>query len=242
MGMPVTVHIIDDGALQSDIDAVFDYFTYVDGKFSTYKSESEISLIRLGTVQESEYSSDMKLIFDLSEETKKLTNGFFDIRNSQGEIDPSGIVKGWAIHQAAMILDQSGFLNFYIEAGGDIQVRGKNEKGEFWNVGIQDPFDTNFQKIVKKIYLKNNEGVATSGISVRGNHIYNPKNNDPIHGIMCITVIGPNIYEADRFATAAFAMGKDGINFIEALDGFEAYMISDGAIATYTGGFEIFLS
>jgi thiamine biosynthesis lipoprotein len=46
------------------------------------------------------------------------------------------------------------------------------------------------------------------------------------------------VYEADRFATAAFAMGKRGIYFIEQLPGFEGYMIDASARATFTSGFE----
>jgi thiamine biosynthesis lipoprotein len=51
-------------------------------------------------------------------------------------------------------------------------------------------------------------------------------------------VIGPNVYDADRFATAAFAMGRNGIEFIEKLAGFEGYLIDQERQATYTSGFE----
>ena len=50
-------------------------------------------------------------------------------------------------------------------------------------------------------------------------------------------MIGPNIYDADRFATAAFAMGSSGINFIEGLTGYEGYMINKERVATMTTGF-----
>jgi thiamine biosynthesis lipoprotein len=81
-------------------------------------------------------------------------------------------------------------------------------------------------------------GVATSGTYVRGQHIYNPKNEDqPITDILSLTVIGPDVYEADRFATAAFAMGRSGIDFIEVLSGFEGYMIDKDKQATYTTDF-----
>jgi thiamine biosynthesis lipoprotein len=60
----------------------------------------------------------------------------------------------------------------------------------------------------------------------------------PLQDIVSLTVIGPNVYEADRFATAAFAMGKRGIYFIEQLPGFEGYMIDAAARATFTSGFE----
>jgi thiamine biosynthesis lipoprotein len=55
--------------------------------------------------------------------------------------------------------------------------------------------------------------------------------------IVGLTVIGPNIYEADRFATAAFAMGREGIMFIENLAGFEGYMIDQHGQATFTSHF-----
>lgn len=81
-------------------------------------------------------------------------------------------------------------------------------------------------------------GVATSGTYVRGQHIYNPKKDGtPITDIVSLTVIGPDICTADCYATAAFAMGTEGITFIENLDGFEGYMIDKDRQATYTSGF-----
>ena len=52
--------------------------------------------------------------------------------------------------------------------------------------------------------------------------------------------MGPNVLEADRFATAAFAMGREGIHFIESLKGFEGYAIDAKGIATMTSGFEVY--
>ena len=53
-----------------------------------------------------------------------------------------------------------------------------------------------------------------------------------------LTVIGPNVYEADRFATAAFAMGREGLRFIEEQPGLEGYMIDRSGMASYTSGFD----
>jgi thiamine biosynthesis lipoprotein len=81
--------------------------------------------------------------------------------------------------------------------------------------------------------------VATSGTYARGRHIYNPKAAEPLTDeIVSLTVVGPDIYEADRFATAAFAMGAAGIQFIEQLDGFEGYQIDRQGQATLTTGFK----
>jgi FAD:protein FMN transferase len=234
MGMSITIEVVDDTVTQDDLDKVFAYFVSVDDTFSTYKATSEISKINRGELLVAQYSEDMKTILALSEQTKKDTRGYFDIQHN-GMYDPSGIVKGWAIQNAAHMLEAWGFRHFYVDAGGDIQVSG-NKEGRPWRVGIRNPF--NRTEHVKVLALTN-RGIATSGTAIRGQHIYDPYNpNTMLLEVVSITVIGPNIYEADRFATAAFAMGKKGIQFIEKLAGFEGYMIDAHARATFTSGFE----
>ena len=242
MGMPITVFIADHSATEkakeSALKEVFDYFTYVDKKFSTYKEDSEISRINRKEIKENEYSEDMKIVFALSKKTRLETLGYFNIITPEGLYDPSGLVKGWSIYNAANILSKLGYKNFYVDAGGDIEVRGKNSKDKIWSVGIRDPFSDDKSRIVKTVFITDC-GMATSGTYIRGQHIYNPHiGRVPLRELASITVIGPNIYEADRFATTAFAMGLEGINFIEQLDGFEGYSINPSGIATMTSGFE----
>ncbi len=235
MGMPITVEISQEQGAPEAFDKVFDYFESVDRKFSTYKKDSEISKINRGEIPLSHASAEMQKIFQLAEQTKQQTSGYFDIKQPDGKYDPSGLVKGWAIHEASLLLEKLGFKRFFVEAGGDIQACSKNDGNiEKWSVGIRNPF--NREEIVKVVYLES-EGMATSGTYIRGQHIYNPhKPGEKFTEIVSLTVIGPNIYEADRFATAAFAMGKEGINFIEGLQGFEGYSIDSKGIATMTGG------
>lgn len=235
MGMPVTVSVVDHSATSATLDAVFDYFHYVDEKFSTYKASSEISMINEGRILLKYASDDMRKVFDLSEQTRIETRGYFNIQHN-GLYDPSGLVKGWAIFNAAEILRQKGFENYFVDAGGDVQLAGKNEEGHDWHLGIRNPF--NIHQIVKVLTLTN-VGIATSGTYIRGDHIYNPHNDyETVAEIISLTVIGPNVYEADRFATAAFAMGRAGIQFIQQLDGFEAYMIDTMGQAVLTPGFD----
>ena len=234
MGMPITLEVMDPKVTQDDLDKVFAYFAFVDETFSTYKAGSEISKINRGELLPAQYSAEMKTILALSEQTKKETAGYFDIEQN-GMYDPSGIVKGWAIQNAANILKSGGLRNFYIDAGGDIQVCG-NKDGKPWKIGIRNPF--NRAEHVKVLALSD-KGIATSGTAIRGQHIYNPHNPDTaLLDIVSLTVIGPNVYEADRFATAAFAMGRKGIQFLEKLAGFEGYMIDAQARATLTSGLE----
>jgi FAD:protein FMN transferase len=234
MGMPITIEVVEPEGTPELLDEVFAYFAWVDDTFSTYKDTSEISRLNRGELSVDGTSDDVRLILALSEETRRATDGFFDIMRD-GRCDPSGIVKGWAIQQAADMLRERGYANFYVEAGGDAQLVGRKQ-GQPWKVGIRNPF--NRAENVKVLELADC-GIATSGTAVRGPHIYDPHHPEtPPQGVMSLTVIGPNVYEADRFATAAFAMGLDGIRFLQRLPGFEAYLIDTTARATYTRGFE----
>ena len=238
MGMHITVEIADRKTTREIFDEVFSYFKAVDRQFSTYKNDSEITRINRGEISADNYSKEMQEIFALAEKTKRETSGYFDIKKPDGTLDPSGVVKGWAIEKAAELLLEKGSENFYVDAGGDVQSAGLNSMGDEWSVGIRNPFK--LEEIVKVVYPKG-RGIATSGSYLRGAHIYNPHDSDKkLLEIVSLTVIGENILEADRFATAAFAMGKQGINFIEQLSGFEGYAIDSKGIATMTSNFELY--
>jgi thiamine biosynthesis lipoprotein len=237
MGMPITVEIVDDAATPDLFDRVYDYFVDIDTHYSPYKPTSEVSRINAG-LPEGEWSAEMKRVLALCEATKQATKGYFDVWRD-GHLDPSGLVKGWAINQAAAILRRQGIQNFYVEAGGDIQAGGHNTSGQAWRVGLRNPF--NRHEIIKTLAIST-EGVATSGTYIRGQHIYDPHQaGAELHDVASLTVVGPNIYEADRFATAAFAMGARGIHFIEQQPGLEGYQVDPQGRATFTSGLDHFV-
>lgn len=263
MGMPITVEVVD-AASPDILEAVFSYFVSVDERFSPFKETSEVSRINRSekflekmvwrklpprkrgsprTFSKEDFyegiDEGMLEVLELAEKTKQETKGYFDIQKPDGSIDPSGIVKGWAIKNAAELLKEKGVEKFYIEAGGDIQTSGTNAEGAEWSVGIRNPFKKD--EIVKVIYPRG-RGVATSGTYERGNHIYNPLSPaETLNEVVSITVIGTDVLEADRFATAAFAMGTKGVEFIERLRSaggrIEAYSIDKEGIATMTSNF-----
>lgn len=233
MGMPITVEIRDKKEkliINKDIEKVFEYFNSVEAKYSPFKETSEVGKLNRGE----KVSVEMKHILALCEDLKKKTNGYFNIVNPDGKINPSGLVKGWAVRNAADILRKAGYKKFYVDAGGDAEIIGKN-----WKWGIKNPF--NVKEIVKVLNLSDS-GIATSGTYERGQHIYNPvTKKSEITDIVSLTVIGPNVYWADKYSTPAFAMGKEGINFIERRKGLEGYMIDTHGLATMTTGFEKFV-
>src|SRR5262249_8072892 len=162
----------------------FSYLIYVDETFSTYKETSEISRLNRGELREEEYSDDLRAILELSEETRRATGGYFNIWHG-GVCDPSGIVKGWAVRNASRLLESRAFGNYYLDAGGDLQLVGTKD-GALWGVGIRNPF--NRAEHVKTLSITD-RGVATSGTAMRGQHIYNPHHaNQPITEIVSMTV------------------------------------------------------
>ena len=235
MGMPVTVCIRDEHADEQDVMAVAEWFEDVNQRFSPFLSTSEVSRLNDGTITRSEVSPELDTILQLCEQTKTESGGYFDVSRN-GRIDPSGLVKGWAIEKASRLLSDRGFANYFVDAGGDVQAVGLGPDDHPWTVGIRNPFKRNEQV---KVLAISDCGVATSGTAVRGQHIYNPLQHEPISTEMVsLTVIGPSIYEADRMATAAFAMGNAGLIFLAGRPGLEAYAIAADGIATYTNGFQ----
>jgi thiamine biosynthesis lipoprotein len=235
MGMPVTIEIVGSDVDPGHFQRLFSYFEHVEGVFSPFRPTSETSRVNHGLLRADECSDEMKTVMRLAEKTRQETKGYFDVYRN-GVFNPVGLVKGWAVYQASEMLRHDGVWDFFIDAGGDVQLSGRNESGDLWAVGIRNPFD---QREIVKFLRLSDMGIATSGTYARGHHIYDPfaAEGDTIDEIVSLTVIGPNVYEADRFATAAFAMGPDGIEFIRRESGFEGYMIGKNGIATMTPGF-----
>jgi len=234
MGMPITIEVAD--ATSAPIEAAFSYFRSVDERFSPFKPTSEVSALNSGAVGPGDLSPEMREVLALAETTRWDTRGYFNVRRPDGRIDPSGLVKGWAIRNAARLIAAQGYSDYLVEAGGDLQCAGRNaEEGRPWRFGIRNPFDA--RQSIKTIE-PGDAGIATSGTSIRGQHIYDPHQKADLGDIVSITVIASDIYDADRFATAAFAMGRAGIDFIEGTGGLEAYAVDRHGIATMTSGFK----
>lgn len=238
MGMPISVHIVDAAATQDDAEAVFAYMRHVDDVFSPYKPDSVTERLNRGDLSDANCGEEMRCILALCEQTRVETGGYFNARY-HGRFDPSGVVKGYAIQQSALLLRQRGFQDFLVEAGGDMQTSGRNATGQKWRVGIRNPFCP--QRLATVVHLSG-EGIATSGAYERGEHIYDPIAERPANGIASVSVIADNVCDADRFATAAFAMGERGIQMLDALPGVHGYVIGKEGRAYCTTGFLRYLA
>jgi thiamine biosynthesis lipoprotein len=236
LGTPVTVEIIGGNARVFSL--VFDHFSKIDDRFDISNKKSEIAQINNGTIQPEAYSKDMKIVLQLCEDTRQETHGYFNI-GQKGKLDPSGLVKGLAMYEVAQLIEKAGYPNYCIQAGAELEMHGTDAAGKQWMAGIRNPNKP--AEIVRNVSVSSG-GIATAGVGLGKLPIYNPHKPDKtLTELKSMTVIATNVYDADRFATAAFAMGKRGLQLIEALPGIEAYIIDSKGVAIWTTGFTSFM-
>ena len=233
MGMPVTVNVAGDDVDPGVLEAVFADFQHLDEMFSPFIETSEVSRIDRGELAPEEGGELVRQVINLCRQYERATDGHFSAWIG-GRFDPSGLVKGWAIDRACSILDSHGYRNFYVDAGGDVQTRGLRSAGQPWRIGVRHPVERDkFACVV----LASGSAVATSGTYEKGEHIIDPHTGEPAPTLISFTVVGPDILQADVFATAAFAMGMAGLDFILKTPGYEAFAIDRRLRAWSTPGF-----
>ena len=228
MGMPVRV---DVRGAEVAPDGVFDWLRFVDATFSTFRPQSEISRLGRGELARADAHPLVREVLDRCDELHRLTDGAFDIHAPlPGALDPSGMVKGWAVERAAGLLEAAGARRFLIDAGGDVVLRGGP-----WRVGIRHPH--RHDRLAAVLALRDC-AVATSGAYERGPHIVDPRSGEPATGALSVTIVGPDLGTADAFATAAFAMGERGPAWTATLREHGAMTILPGDRVLSTPGLE----
>jgi FAD:protein FMN transferase len=216
MGMPVVVDVRDGGDV---IDDAFAWLRFVDATFSTYRADSEIRRLDRGALALADAHPLVREVLARCERLRAQTGGYFDAR-ALGPLDPSGLVKGWAVDRAGALLSAAGASRFCVNAGGDVLVRGGP-----WRVGVQHP---RRRDRLAAVLALTDAAVATSGAYERGEHIADPLTGRPARGALSVTVLGRDLATADAYATAAFAMGERGPAWTARLRGCGAMTILEG--------------
>jgi thiamine biosynthesis lipoprotein len=231
MGMPIEIDVRDAAAV--DVEPAFAWLRRADATFSTYRSDSDISRLDRGELGLAECRPEVDEVLTACVALARETHGFFSVR-AAGRLDPSGYVKGWAVAGAAERLAAAGARAFCINAGGDVVARGRPAPGRRWRVGIRHPED---RRRLAAVLAVEDLAVATSGAYERGAHIVDPHTGRPPAGLLSATVVGPDLARADAYATAAFAMGRDGPAWTATLDGYDAMCVASDRRVLTTPGF-----
>jgi thiamine biosynthesis lipoprotein len=156
----------------------------------------------------------------------------------------SAIAKGYACDIIARLLEREGVTNYMVEIGGEVTMRGVNQNGECWRIGINKPEDdvegtrTEYEDVVQPCKPC---GIATSGDyrnfyvkdGVRYAHTINPITGYPAgQNILSATVVAKDCMTADGYATAFMVMGIEKAietaRFIPDIEYFFIFSDSEG--------------
>jgi thiamine biosynthesis lipoprotein len=201
MGLPVSLDV-PAATSAVDLEPAFAEMRLADARFSPFRPNSELSRYNRGEIADTDLSADFASVQAACQQWQQATGGYFSAYYGSA-FDPSGYVKGWAIGRASAALDQAGWHDYLINAGGDILAASQSD--QTWTVGLQHPLMK--RKLMGSLNLHNG-AVATSGTYARGQHIVNPLTGKAAVQFVSVTVVGPRVEIADVYATAVLAGGR----------------------------------
>lgn len=232
MGTVVSFDIRDTDS-RAGLDAAVEWLHRVDRLFSTYRPDTQISRLGRGELRLAGCDPEVDEVLALCEHYRTLSDGYFSVVQD-GRLDPSAVVKGWAVERASDILREAGSQRHSVNGGGDMQLVGEPEVGQPWRVGIADPL---LPGRLVTVVVGSDMAVATSGTAERGHHIINPRTGRPATDLASITIVGRHLTHVDAVATAAFAMGHSAAQWLRGLPDVDAFAVLPDGRQWSTNGF-----
>ncbi|ANJ11347.1 MULTISPECIES: FAD:protein FMN transferase [Streptomyces] len=232
----------EPAAVRTALDEAVAQLRRADEVFSTYREDSQVSRLARDEVAVGECAPEVAEVLGLAAEAERVSEGWFSTRY-RGRLDPTGIVKGWAVECAARRLASAGATGVSLNGGGDVQLLGTPGSGRPWRVGVSDPLRPGGLAAVVSAAGAAELAVATSGSAERGAHVVDPRTGrSAVTDLLSVTVVAPRLTWADCWATAAFAMGsREGLRWLESLPGVEGLLITAGDEVRCTGGLAAWL-
>lgn len=233
MGMPISIHVRGPrpraAGVVAAVQAAYADLAWVDATFSTWKPDSQLSRLRRGDLTIEQCCPEFAQVLDLCAASAEETNGAFayvlpDADSGEWLLDPTGLVKGWAIARAAELLAGASAMRdhaYCLNAGGDIAVGGIDGSpggSRPWRLGIENP-DVPGQ--IAHVVELGQGGLATSGCAARGAHLVDPGTGTRTLRRGSVSVIAPDIVAADVWATALFVGPPDLEDRLAGRDGWQ---------------------
>ena len=186
-----------------------------------------------------------------------LRNGRLDKELPCVKIDVNGIAQGYSVDVVAGFLESFGIVNYIVEVGGEIRVRGKKyPENEAMTIGIETPSANEFEHAGIREIIRVEEGAVTTSGSYRKfreaggkrlSHIIDAATGYPSQSnIISATVIAPDAITADGLDNALLAAGLTrAFAILHKTPRVEAYLIykkPDGSVGdTMSAGFRPYL-
>jgi FAD:protein FMN transferase len=180
----------------------------IDRTYGPLVSDSLVSRLRRGEITAETYPPLADLVARCAA-MRLVTDGWFDAWAGPGGFDPGGLLKGWAIDRAAARLRAAGVEDYAVVAGADLVVSGRAPHGKPWRVAVHLP-----HRGSPSVQLELTRGaIGTSGLGGRRGHVIDPHTGRPADHTGPVMVLGPNLTQADAYATALFAAGPVAVGW-----------------------------
>jgi len=239
MGTVVSIDVRTDVAatrVRAGLEAAVRCLHEVDATFSPYLPGSVVSRVGRGELSLAACPPDVREVAERCVAAERVTGGSFSASyRGGGTWDPTGLVKGWAAERVSRLLHAEGLGRHCVNAAGDVRLGDPPDPERPWRVGITDPRDA--QRLLTTV-SGSAMAVATSGTVERGPHVLDPGTGEPPTGLLQVTVVGPDLTEADAYATAVLAAGGDGVALAGrlAVGGWQALLVrADGSVCCTRG-------
>lgn len=166
-------------------------------------------------------------------------------------LDLSALAKGYAVDRVADFLEGLGITDYMVEVGGELRLKGHNERGTPWRIAVERPSPE--MRDIFSVMQLDDMGVATSGDyrnyfeqgGQRYSHTIDPRNGRPIdHRLASVTVIDESSMHADALATALMVAGPEKGGRLAEQHSMAAYFIiksTDGFDVNVTEAFKQYL-
>lgn len=233
MGMPISLALRGRHARTAEGGAAWEAALVVlrraDEVFSTWRTDSQVSRLDRGELDLADCSPEVAEVLGLGEAARMASGGAFDLwrldRSGRPRLDPSGVVKGWAVARAAVPLLALPDTDVCLSAGGDMVCHVADPAGPAWEIGIEDPHDRT--RLVARVPVRRG-AVATSGSAHRGAHVTDARTGLPAGVLASVTVVGRDLTGVDIDATAALALGAEGPEWLRARGRVGVVVHADG--------------
>lgn len=229
MGMPISLALRgrhqDDAAAAGAWDHVMASLLGTDEVFSTYRADSVVSRLGRGELDLADCPEEVTEVLLLGDLAARASDGAFSVWRPH--LDPSGVVKGWAVDRAAEALRTLADTDFCLSAGGDIVCASRVRP---WRVGIEHPLHPD--RLIATVSVRRG-AVATSGTAHRGEHLVDARTGTAPEGVASVTVVAPTLTVADIDATCAYALGQRAAQWLSGRRGRSGLVVwTDGTSTT----------
>jgi FAD:protein FMN transferase len=209
----------------------------IDAIFSTFRADSELSRLQRGELGPAERSPEMVEVLGLASECQERTQGTYRLCwRRDGVPDPTGIVKGWAVDRASLILATSGVPDHLVSSAGHIRLSGHPEPDRVWTTGIAHPHQLGL--LVAAVNVTD-IGMATWDSAQPGRRTTETPTESTAEGVASVTVIGVSSATAYGYAVGAVNLGADARSLLQPLDGqgWPSLLVTDDGKVWASPGF-----